>query len=112
MLDVSSYETNEQPGRRLATGSTRGDHIRAAHGFFAHLFLFWAVGIFAWLCSHGELERLVDFSVDNFELTFWLPFILSQILLIIRAKQVGFTTTFESVSALWTAWIDDSYADL
>lgn len=83
------YETHEQPGRRFAPGSSRGDQIRGAFGFTAHATLFMALGS----AAAGRYGRF-----------FWLNAVTAGVLLGIRAHQVGSTTTKESLKAIDDAW--------
>jgi hypothetical protein len=81
---------HNQPGRRFAKGSSKEDHVLGAHGFIAHATLFMAIG---------------SAVAGSFGLFFGVNAFLAVALLVIRAKQVGSTTTKESIRAIKDAWL-------
>ncbi len=80
---------HNQAGRRFAPGSTRDDHKLGAMGFVAHAALFMAIGS----AVAGRYSKF-----------FWLNAITAGTLLVVRGKQVGLTTTKESIRAIKDAW--------
>lgn len=92
-MDIQSYDFHTGPGRRLAKGCTRGDTLLAAFGFFAHMFLFLAIGAGITLHHHASGWWTV-----------WICGPIALLLLGLRASQVGVSTTNESVQAIKDAW--------
>lgn len=85
--------THSGPGRRFATGSSRGDQLLGAFGLVSHLFFFSAVAFgVAWLWP------------DKVQLLCMVCATASVVLLGARAMQVGTTTTKESIAAIKEAW--------
>lgn len=85
--------THSGPGRRFATGSSRGDQLLGAFGLVSHFFTFCALAFgAAWLWPESvQTLCMVCTSV-------------AILLLIARALQVGATTTRESIAAIKEAW--------
>lgn len=88
-----SLDPHLGPGRRFATGSTRGDHLRGLFGFVAHAALFFGLGLLACLLRPDWGVCLATVSLG-----------VALVLLIVRAAQVGLSTTRESIQALRRAW--------
>lgn len=86
-------DVHHGPGRRFATGSSRGDQLLGAFGLVSHLFTFCALAFgVAWLWPERvQLLCMVCTSV-------------AVLLLVVRAMQVGATTTKESIKAIREAW--------
>lgn len=92
-INPRSYEHHIGPGRRLATGCTRGDTLMAAFGFFAHAFLFIAVGAGVALADQVfGVGVLIASTIGALSL------------LALRTYQVGASTTKESIEAIKEAW--------
>ncbi len=85
---------HNQPGRRFAQGSTRGDQLVGIFGLASHFVTAFAIMAGAcWLYPDAAC---------------WLCLgngILAGICLAVRAWQVGATTTRESVQAIRDAWL-------
>lgn len=92
---VEEYTAHESPGRRFATNSSRGDHLLGLWGFFAHAFLFFALGAGVGTDWADGDERWVA------------PMWFAGLLLIPRAVTVGATTTKESIRAIRRAWFSN-----
>lgn len=93
MSYLKSYRTTNAPGRRFATGTTRGDHLLGVFGFVAHALLFTAVG--ASICWLSPTMNVVLISGG-----------FAAVLLVIRGMMVGISTTKDSIAAIYKAWFD------
>lgn len=87
------YETNNGPGSRFSTGSSRGDHLLGTFGFVTHMFFFLFIG--ALICYHWQDH------IWNIMLT---TGVIAGMCLVIRGAIVGVTTTKESLKAIKEAW--------
>lgn len=90
-------EAHNSPGRRFSTGTNRSDHLVGCFGFVSHALLFFALG---GLVMVGTVRSEPDTAE-------WLLVITSGLAttcLMVRALQVGATTTKESLKAIKDAW--------
>lgn len=88
-----TFGSHDQPGRRFAPGSNRGDQLLGGFGFLAHVATFTAVTAGAcWACE--DAAKAITLTAAP----------MAVLLLAVRAKQVGLTTTRESIRAIRDAW--------
>jgi hypothetical protein len=88
--DAMAFDNrHDQPGRRFAKGATRDDILLGTFGFVSHLFFFMFLGGLAvWLWPDAAIPLLA------------VTGIVSAICLFVRGKQVGASTTKESIAAI------------
>lgn len=90
---------HDQPGRRFAKGATWDDIALGTFGFVSHVLLFLFLGGVA---VHSWPEAATPFL--------WTTGLLAALCLVVRGRQVGSTTTKESVAAIREAVNDDGDA--
>jgi Trypsin-like peptidase domain len=84
---------HHQPGRRFATGSNRSDHVLGAFGFVAHAVFFAFIGALSAYLWPENARALIVVTAGA-----------ASALFVLRGHQVGFSTTKESIAAIWNAW--------
>lgn len=80
---------HDQPGRRFAKGATWDDILLGTFGLVSHILLFLFLGGLA-----------VHFCPDAAPVFLWATGLLAALCLVVRGKQVGSTTTKESIAAI------------
>lgn len=84
---------HKQPGRRFAKGATKDDILLGAFGLFSHIMLFLFLGaltVFLWPASTTAF--------------LWATGVMALACLVVRGKQVGSSTTRESIAAIKRAF--------